>query len=104
MSGYKVITEKYTVSNPMGLDLRCARMLVQTFWQFDVEVEVKFRRMRANGKSLLDMLAMGVSCGAMVEVSIYGLEAQQAQAAIQYLFSHAFALEVLPVISGMVTS
>ena len=102
MDGYKVITRKYTVSNPMGLDLWCVRQLVQKLWPFEAEVEVHYRCMRADGKSFLDMLAMGVNCGAQVEVSIFGREARQAQEAIQYLFNHAFACEALPVISNPV--
>lgn len=101
MNGYKIITEQVTVTNPMGLDLRCVRMLVQTALQFEAEVEVKYRYESANGKSLLDVLALGIPAGAVVDVSIYGRESQQAHQAIQYLFNHAFAPEAFPEFHGI---
>jgi phosphotransferase system HPr (HPr) family protein len=101
MNGYKIITERFTISNPMGLDLRCVRMLVQSALQFDAEIEMKCRGDVVDGKSMLDVLALGIPCGAMVDVSLYGREAQQAHQALQFLFNHAFASEVLPEIRGI---
>ena len=96
MDGYKIITERFTITNTMGLDLRCVRMLVQTALEFQVEVEVSYRNELADGKSLLEVLALGIPSGAVVDVSFYGHEAQQAHEAIQFLFNHAFASEPLP--------
>jgi len=101
MNGYKVIADRFSVTNPMGLDLRCAHMLVQTALQFDAEFEVKYRRAAVDGKSLLNVLSLGVDCGSVVDVNIYGREAPQAHEAIQFLFNHAFASDVLPETSGI---
>ncbi len=95
MNGYKIITERFAVTNPMGLDLRCVRMLVQCALQFDAEVEVKYQQEAVDGRSMLDVLALGIPCGALVEVSLYGREAYQAHQALQFLFNHAFATEAL---------
>jgi phosphotransferase system HPr (HPr) family protein len=96
MSGYKLIMEKFVVTNPKGLDLRCVRMLVQTTLQFEAEVEVKYGNATVDGKSLLDLLALGVSRGAVVNVSVFGCDAPQAFYAIEQLFNYAFFSDVVP--------
>jgi phosphocarrier protein FPr len=101
MSGYKLIMEKFVVTNPHGLDLRCVRLLVQTTFQFEAEVEVSHGNTTVNGKSILDLMALGASCGALVEVRAYGPDASQAFQAIARLFEHAFLADAVPETPGM---
>ncbi|MCX7009990.1 MAG: HPr family phosphocarrier protein, partial [Kiritimatiellaeota bacterium] len=69
----------------------------QTGFQFKADVAVKYRAEMVDGKSLLSVLALGVSCGAEVEVSVYGCDASQAMQAIEHLFNHAFCAGEEPV-------
>jgi phosphotransferase system HPr (HPr) family protein len=88
--------EKFVITNPHGLDVRCARMLVQTTLRFNTFVEVTYGNAAASGKSLLDLLALGVSCGGVVNVSCYGCDPSQAYQAIAELFNQAFYSNAVP--------
>ena len=93
MEGYKMIMERFRISNPMGLDVHCVRRLIQTTLQFESAVVVKFHDKLVDGKSLGDVLGLGIPYGVEVGVSVHGCDAPQAFQAIEYLFTHAFSYE-----------
>ena len=86
----QLIMDEFVITNPHGLDLRCARMMFQTALRFYTAVEISYNNIAANGKNLLDLLALGVSCGGKVNVTLFGSDALQAYRAIAQLFSRTF--------------
>ena len=96
MEGYKMISDRFLVTNPTGLDLRCTRNLVQTVLPFQAEIQVKYRGEWVDGKSVLDLMVLGVACGAAVDVIMYGRDAQKAHQAMRDFFNHASPFNVVP--------
>jgi phosphotransferase system HPr (HPr) family protein len=76
---------RVNIANGLGLHLRAASRLVQLTSQFQSEVRVSCDGRTANGKSILDLIALGAECGAWLEIEIRGPDALDASAALSKL-------------------
>jgi phosphocarrier protein len=70
------------VSNRHGLHLRAASRLVRLAQRFQSEVRVFCDGRAANGKSILDLIALGAGCGSRLEIETSGSDAEEAAAAL----------------------
>lgn len=78
------------LSNGLGLHLRAASRLVQLAQQFQSEVRVFCQGRTADGKSILDLLALAAQRGSRLEIETRGADADEAAAAILELIEARF--------------
>lgn len=82
-----------TVHHKVGLHARPAALFIQTARQFGCEVRVTYNTRQADAKSILAVLALGVSQGAVITIRAEGEDAQEALAALQALVETNFGEE-----------
>lgn len=63
-----MVTKEVVVNNPTGLHARPATLLVKKASSFKSNVEVEFNGKKANVKSLIGVLSLGVTSGASITV------------------------------------
>lgn len=80
-----MISKEYTIKNEVGLHARPAALFVQAANKFISEIIVKKGDNRINGKSIMGIMALGVSKGEAIEVIIYGPDENEALAAMDEL-------------------
>ena len=86
ITGYKVAVERFIITNPMGLDLRCAARLARAALQFNAAVQVEYSDKVADGKDVMALVSLDVPGATIVTVSVYGADANLALDAIAYVF------------------
>ena len=79
------------LNNRLGLHMRAAAELVKTASKYHCQIRVACGPHIANGKSLLALLALGVSCGMNVSLIADGDDALQALDAIKQLIENRFS-------------
>jgi phosphocarrier protein HPr len=84
------ITEKITIKNRLGLHLRAAAELAKTSSKFKCDILFKNHHHQADGKSVINLLALAATKGAELTVTFQGEDARDARTAIQSLFSNNF--------------
>lgn len=83
-------TVNVTVSG--GLHARPASVLVHMLNQFASSVKIIKGEKQANGKSILNVMALGAKVGDDITFEIEGADEQQASSRIQELFEKDFAV------------
>lgn len=71
------------IRNPTGLHARPAKTFVQLAKQFESDIRIAHDKKRANAKSLLSVLTLGVHSGGVVRVRIRGKDEEEAAQAIE---------------------
>ncbi len=79
-----------TVTNPIGLHARPARLLVQTAARFQSQIQVRCGGKIANAKSILSILKLGAVQGNTLTLSAEGQDAQEALEALRQLAQRKF--------------
>jgi phosphotransferase system HPr (HPr) family protein len=74
-----------TIRTKVGLHARPAALFVQTAGRFKSTITVKNGDLHANGKSILNVLTLGVTGGSVVTVIADGEDAEQALKALEEL-------------------
>lgn len=67
-----MITKEMVIRIPEGLDARPVALLVQVASQFESSVYVESKNKRANAKSIMGMMSMGIVSGETVKVTADG--------------------------------
>ena len=70
------------IIDPLGLHLRPAARLVSLARSFRSEIRVICKGTTANGKSLLDLVALAVGCGTTLDIVAHGPDAEGAVTAL----------------------
>ena len=78
------------VTNQHGLHLRAASGFVELARQFQADVRVHSSSGEANGKSVLDLTMLAADCGALLELELSGIDAQEAATALCDLIEQGF--------------
>lgn len=78
-------SRKIQIVNPTGLHLRPAGILCQTSMKFKSKIMILYKDKEINAKSVLNVMASGVKCGAEVEVQCTGEDEEAALEAVCYL-------------------
>lgn len=73
-----MISKMITINNDTGLHARPASLFVKTAAKFKSEVMLQKGDKRINGKSIMAVLALGVSKGADVTISADGIDEEEA--------------------------
>lgn len=79
-----------TVTNATGLHARPAALFVQTAARFNASIEIRHRNRTADAKRILQVLQLGVSKGATVEIVATGEDAEDAVNALEALVENRF--------------
>ena len=78
------------VTNAFGFHLRAASRFVQLSQQFQVKIRVSCDGRAADGRSILDLIALAAGCGARLELEAMGPDAEEAAAALCALIAAGF--------------
>jgi phosphotransferase system HPr (HPr) family protein len=72
------IEQDITVSNPHGLHVRSAGLFVQIANKYDSSVRMGRAGEEVEGKSIMELLTLGVNKGATVHLIVEGVDAEEA--------------------------
>lgn len=78
------------IQNPTGLHARPARLFVDTAKKFRATIQVQCADRKANGKSMISLLTLGVERGAEITVMADGIDEADAYAALAQLIGDGF--------------
>jgi len=84
------IIEKIKIADPLGLHLSFAAEIVKTSSAFQCRISMEHHHRQANGKSLLNLVALGAGYGSEIKITFEGKDAWKAQKAIRELFLPGF--------------
>lgn len=73
-----MITKEVTVKNPTGLHARPATLLVKRASTYKSDVSIEFNGKKANVKSLIGVLSLGVVNGSVIKVVTSGEDEEKA--------------------------
>lgn len=83
-------TEHFVMGDPFGFHARPAALFARTARQYEADVMVgKQEGPAVNGKSILELLSLGVRYGEVITVATEGRDAVEAVSAIGNLFTGA---------------
>lgn len=86
-----MITKEITVQNQVGLHARPATFFIQKANEFKSSIWVEKEERRANAKSLLGVLSLGITGGTPIKVIADGLDEEAAVEALEKLIVSGFA-------------
>ncbi len=78
------------ITTEHGLHLRAANQLVQLAMKIQSDVQVFCNVRVANGKSFLDLIALGAECSALLEFEVIGPDSEEAAAALSGIVESCF--------------
>lgn len=81
-----MLTKSFRVESPMGLHTRAAAILVAQTAKFDSSITVRYRDAEANGKSIISLIALQVSKGEPIEISVSGTDEEKAMQRLDHFF------------------
>jgi len=82
-----MISRQVVINNKSGLHARPAAVFVQNANKFKSAITIKCQGKSINGKSILSVLAGGLSCGNAIELLVDGEDEQAAAEALMQLFA-----------------
>ena len=81
---------RLVVTNEHGLHLRAASMVVKIAGSYDARLTIEYGQNRVDGKSIMSLLALGVSHGMSILAIAEGREADAMMWALTNLFASRF--------------
>lgn len=84
------ISSRFVVPNLLGMHARPAALFVKRARRYEAEVRVKNGPALVDGKSIMDLLSIGATQGAILTVVVEGRDADAAMADLHALFASAF--------------
>jgi phosphocarrier protein len=84
------IVEKVKIINRLGFHLRAAAQFVKTSSKYKCRIIVRHRYQDANGKSLLNLMALAAGYGAELELIFEGEDASAARDSLKSLVLSRF--------------
>lgn len=88
-----MVSKKLTVISAEGLHMRPAGVLTGEMCKFDCEVEILYKGITINAKSLLNILASCIKCGAEIELRCNGDDEQEALERAEELIESDFLVD-----------
>lgn len=83
-------TRDITICNELGMHARAASRLVDTANRFSSEVRISYRGKTVNGKSIMGVLMLAATCGAVIQLETAGKDASVALQALCELVESGF--------------
>lgn len=88
-----MVTKELTVINDSGIHARPAALIVETATKFRSSVFFHKDGMRANAKSIMNIMLLAAEPGAVIKVETEGQDEEEALQAIESLFLSRFKYE-----------
>ncbi len=88
-----MVSKELTVINDSGIHARPAALIVETATKFKSNVFFYKDGMRANAKSIMNIMLLAAEPGAVIQVETEGPDEQDALQAIESLFLSRFKYE-----------
>jgi len=88
--GLKKVSVEVTIINKLGLHARAAALLREYAQRFKSDIFVKKNDVEVNAKSLLGLIAMGASRGAVIRITATGPDADEAVETLKNLVENKF--------------
>ena len=85
--------ESVTIEHNLGLHLRAAGALVQLASRYTSRLSIRYGGLTANGKSIMSVLSLAAPCGAELDISAEGADADEAVKSIVELVRQNFGIE-----------
>ncbi len=85
-----MLRKEFTIENEVGLHARPASVLVQTANRFVSTITIKRDSEKANAKSIINVLSLGVEKGTKITIEIEGEDEKEAMEAITSLIKNNF--------------
>ena len=85
-----MIKKEFVLENKVGLHARPAAKLVETINKFESDVVIIKNEREANGKSILNVLALGAERGDMILIKVNGKDEEKAMNGIEDLIKSKF--------------
>lgn len=85
-----MLQETITVQNKLGLHTRAAAKLVATASKFESKSEIEHHDRKADCKSIMSLILLGVTKGNSLNLTITGADELEAREAIVKLFNDRF--------------
>ncbi len=83
-----MIIKEITINNPQGLQSKSAALFIQKASKYRASIWIAKADRRANGKSLLGVLSLGIVKDSLVSLSVEGEDEAEAAAELEsYLLS-----------------
>ena len=86
-------SKSVTIEHNLGLHLRAAGALVQLASRYQSQLSIQYGGLTANGKSIMSVLSLAAPCGAQLEISAKGNDADEAVDSIIELIRQNFGIE-----------
>ena len=82
-----MITKEFIIKNEIGLHARPAALFVQVANKFISDIMIKKEGRTINAKSIMGVMAMGISKGETIEIIVDGADEENAIQAIEELIN-----------------
>lgn len=79
-----------TILNKYGFHVRPSTQFMQKAREFKADITVEVNGLRADGKSIMQLMALGAMQGAVVKISAKGADADEAVAVLNSLIQGRF--------------
>ena len=84
------ITREFKLLNKYGMHVRPAGLFAKTASRFDAEIEVEKDGNVVAGKSIMALMTLEATCGAVLKVTATGPEAEEALDELEALVARKF--------------
>jgi phosphocarrier protein len=83
-------SQTVTIINKLGLHARAAMQFTNTANRFSADSWISYQGRKAHGKSIMEVMVVGATCGVDVEITTEGRDEEAALAAIVELINNRF--------------
>jgi phosphocarrier protein HPr len=88
-----MIKKDLVIKNKLGIHARPAALLVQTANNFHSSISIEKDGQKVNGKSIMGIMMLAAEHGAVLVLTVDGIDEEKAFAAIEKLFEDKFEEE-----------
>ncbi len=85
-----MVTKKATIKNGYGIHCRPSTVIAKEAMEYKGIIEVKLNHRKAKLGSILELLALGIRCGNLVEISVTGPDEEATANQFVELFERDF--------------
>ncbi len=85
-----MLKKSLTLINKLGLHARAAMKLVNLASQHQSKITIKYQQNTIDAKSILNVMALGISCGKTIDIITEGADEKEALQAIENLIKDRF--------------
>lgn len=85
-----MIKKVFKIQNKYGLHARPAALIVKTSGKFKSEINIAKDGIVANGKSIMGLMTLVAEAGSEIEITVEGIDEEEAMKAIQELIENKF--------------